>query len=103
MSGRSTTSMPALDVALGAIADRVRAGLLRRACAFRPARLIFVDRRRRLIALQVGAVLSAALLSLRAPLVSLWIGAALFGVPHVVAGFRAVALRRRLTPVALGC
>jgi hypothetical protein len=85
------------------VADRVRGAVLRRACTLRGLRPIFVDRGRRLAATEIVAVLSAALLALRAPLVSLWLGAAVFGVPHLLAGVRAVVVRRRSSRVALAC
>jgi len=88
---------------LVAAADRMRGAVLRRFCAVRGLRPVFVDRGRRLAAMEVVAVVCAGLLALRAPLVSLWLGAALFGVPHLLAGVRSVAVRRRSSPVALGC
>ena len=95
--------MSALAFQMISVADRLRGTVLRWACASRGLRRIFVDRGRRLAAMQAVAVLSALGLALRAPLVSLWLGAAVFGVPHLVAGVRAVAVRRRASPVALGC
>lgn len=95
--------MTALAFQVMSAADRLRGTVLRRACASRGLRRIFVDRGRRLAAMQAVAVLSALGLALRAPLVSLWLGAAVFGVPHLLAGVRAVAVRRRASPVALGC
>jgi hypothetical protein len=95
--------MSAVALRVISAADWLRAILLRRACAFRGLRRIFVDRGRRLGAMQVVMVLSALWLALRAPLVSLWLGAAVFGVPHLLAGVRAVAVRRRSSPVALAC
>jgi hypothetical protein len=94
-AGRAPTFTPV------GVADRARALLLRAMCSIRPLRGLAVDRSRRLVAAQIGMVLFAAGLSLRLPLVSLWLGAALFGVPHVVAGFRAVAVHRRVTRVTL--
>lgn len=95
--------MTALAFHMISVADRLRGTVLRRACASHALRGIFVDRGRRLAAMQMLAVLSALALALRAPLVSLWLGAAVFGVPHLLAGVRAVAVRRRASPVALGC
>jgi hypothetical protein len=95
--------MSAVAFQLAWAADRLRGMVLRRAFTVRGLRRIFVDRGRRLGVLQVVAVLSALVLALRAPLVSLWLGAAVFGVPHLLAGVRAVAVRRRASPVALGC
>jgi len=106
MTSRSNDATPgapvmfATRIALTA-ADGARAALLRNVCRFRGLRPLLVDPRRRLIALQLGALLAASLLALRLPLVSLWLGAALFGVPHVIAGVRAVAIRRRVSRVTL--
>ena len=47
--------------------------------------------------MQALTLVAALGLALRLPLVSLWIGAALFGVPHVLGGVRAVAVTRTLT------
>jgi hypothetical protein len=102
MIGSAIGEDPVTTAAIGA-ADRARATALRVLCAVRPLRSLAVDRRRRLVAMQVGMVLFAAGLALRFPLISLWLGAALFGVPHVVAGLRAVTLRRRATRVTLVC
>ena len=101
MIGPATTN--AVTAAAVDAADHVRAMLLRVLCAVHPLRALAVDRGRRLVAMQVGMVLFAAGLALRFPLISLWLGAALFGVPHVVAGLRAVTLRRRATRVTLAC
>jgi hypothetical protein len=92
--------MFAARIALTA-ADRARGALMRGICRFRGLRPFVVDQRRRLIAIQVGALLGASVLALRLPLVSLWLGAALFGVPHVIAGVRAVAIRGRVSRVTL--
>jgi hypothetical protein len=97
------SGVPAVALAALGAADRARATLLRACCAFRPLRGLVVERRRRLVAMQLGMVLLAAGLALRLPLVSLWLGAALFGVPHVLAGLRAVTVRRRATQVTLTC
>ncbi len=86
-----------------AVADRARGALLRQACAIRGLRPILVDRGRRLAATEMVAVLSAGLLALRAPLISLWLGAAVFGVPHLLAGVRTVVVRRQSSRVALAC
>jgi hypothetical protein len=95
--------MTAAAFAAAGAADRVRNAVLRQVCALRALRPVLVDRGRRLAAMQAVAVLSAAFLALRAPLVSLWLGAAVFGVPHLLAGVRAVAVRRRSSRVALVC
>jgi hypothetical protein len=102
MIGSAAGSRPFRVAALDA-ADRARATLLRAICTVRPLRVFVVDSRRRLAAMQVGMVLFAGGLALRLPLISLWLGAALFGAPHVVAGLRAVTVRRRATGVTLAC
>lgn len=63
-----------------------------------PLRRIFVDRRRRVAVGGVVAVAVAFVLAAWQPLVSLWLGAALFGVPHVVAGARQIAVRDGVSP-----
>ena len=83
--------------------DRVRGVALRRFCAVRPLRRFVIEPRHRLVLLELTMILLAAGLALRAPLVSLWIGSALFGVPHVIAGARAVAIKRRCSRVTLVC
>ena len=82
-------------------ADQVRAAVLRAACAIpavRPWALRLVDVRRRALWLGLWCVAVSALVALRFPMISLWLGVALFGVPHVVAGVRHLAVRRRLSP-----
>lgn len=95
--------MTAVAVQVMAAADRARGALLRQACTVRSLRPILVDRGRRLAATELVAVVSAALLALRAPLVSLWLGSAVFGLPHLLAGVRAVVVRRQSSRVALAC
>jgi len=102
MIGWATRGRTIADAALES-ADRCRAAVLRALCAVRPLRALVVDRGRRLIAMQIGMVIFAAALALRCPLISLWLGAALFGVPHVLTGIRGVALRRPATRVTLAC
>jgi hypothetical protein len=101
MATAQVAPVPAATRVALAAADRARGALLRAICRFRGVRPFVVDQRRRLIALQVGALLAASILALRVPLVSLWLGAALFGVPHVIAGVRAVAIRGRVSRVTL--
>jgi len=91
--------------ALGALgveaSDGARRALLRQICRVRPLRRVFVDGARRLLAMQALALVAAFTLALRWPLISLWIGAALFGVPHVLGGVRAVAVKRRVSVVTV--
>src|SRR4051812_20486251 len=82
-------------------ADRARAAVLRAACrrpGLRPWLLRLVDVRRRAPWLGLGCVATSAVVALRFPLISLWLGAAILGVPHVVSGVRHLAVRRRLSP-----
>jgi hypothetical protein len=81
------------DLAVDAM-DAARRQLFRQICRVRMLRRLVVQERARLLAMQAFALIAALVLALRWPLVSLWIGAALFGVPHVLAGFRAVAVTR---------
>src|SRR5436190_5612921 len=81
-------------------ADRARSAVLRAACArpgLRPWLLSLVDVRRRALWLGLGCVATSAVIALRAPLISLWLGVAVLGVPHVVSGLRHLAVRRRLS------
>lgn len=64
-----------------------------------PLRRIFVDPRRRIPVAALMAVATSFALAAWQPLVSLWLGAALLGVPHVLSGVRHVAIRDRLTPL----
>ena len=62
-----------------------------------PARRVFIARESRVLAGALVAVATSFAVAAWQPLVALWLGAALFGVPHVVAGIRQVAVRERLT------
>ena len=76
--------------------DGARRPLLRGVLRLAPARWLFVDRRRRVVAGSLVAVATAFALAAWQPLVALWLGAALFGVPHVVSGVRFAWLRQAL-------
>jgi hypothetical protein len=65
----------------------------------RPLRRLFVDPGLRIPVAGVVAVAVAFALAAWQPLVSLWLGAALFGVPHVLSGVRHVAVRDGATPL----
>jgi len=81
------------------LADGARAAVLRTACAIPAARpwiLRLVDIRQRALWQGLACVAAAAALALRFPFVSLWLGVALFGIPHVISGVRHLAVRRRL-------
>lgn len=83
--------------------DGARRAVLRRVLRLRPLRHVFIDRGRRVAAGGALASASAAGLALLAPVLSLWAGAAILGVPHVVSGVRFVAIRSPLTRLARGC
>jgi hypothetical protein len=63
----------------------------------RPLRAVFVAPRLRVPAAALFGLAMSMVVSLRAPLIALWLGAAIFGVPHVVAGVRHVAIKRSVT------
>lgn len=93
--------MPGIRIA---ILDDARQLLLRSLLRVRPLRRIFVDPRRRIPVAGVVAVGVAFVLAAWQPLISLWLGAALFGVPHVVSGVRQVAVRDGVEPLTrLAC
>lgn len=62
-----------------------------------------LNRHRRLLLLSSVSALVAFLLALRFPLVSLWFGAAVLGVPHIVGGVRHTVVARRVSLGALLC
>jgi hypothetical protein len=83
--------------------DDVRRSLLARLLRVPSLRAIFVAPALRIPAASLASVAFALVAALAAPLISLWLGAALLGVPHVVAGVRYVAVRRRLRPLTAAC
>ena len=83
-------------VAVAALLDGARRPLLRAIVRVEPARRVFVVRERRVLAGALVAVATSFAVAVWQPLVALWLGAALFGVPHVVSGLRHVAVRERL-------
>ena len=87
------------DAAVGvaALLDGARRPLVRALAQVEPARRVFVDRNRRVLAGALVAVATSFAVAVWQPLVALWLGAAIFGVPHVVAGLRYVVARGRLT------
>jgi hypothetical protein len=87
--------------AVAALLDGARRPLLRAVVRVEPARRLFVDRRGRVLAGSLVAVATSFAAAVWQPLVALWLGAALFGVPHVVAGLRYVAVRERRAPLTL--
>ena len=85
-------------VAVATLLDGVRRPLLRAVVRVEPARRLFIARESRVLAGALVAVAMSFAVAAWQPLVALWLGAALFGVPHVVAGIRQVAVRERLAP-----
>ena len=89
--------------ALIALADRARTSSYRVAMRVAPLRVVFLDRQRRLTALCGVSLSLATLLALREPVASLFFGAALLGVPHLIAGARHVGVRRKLGALTWCC
>ena len=83
-------------VAVAALLDGARRPLVRALVRVEPARRLFVVRERRVLAGALVAVAMSLAVAAWQPLIALWLGAALFGVPHVVSGVRHVAVRRPL-------
>jgi hypothetical protein len=83
-------------LAVATLLDGVRRPLLRAVVRVEPARRLFVVREERVLAGALVAVALSFAMAAWQPLIALWLGAALFGVPHVVAGVRQVAVRERL-------
>jgi len=90
--------VPDAAVAVATLLDGVRRPLLRAVVRVEPARRIFVARNERVLAGALAAVATSFAVAAWQPLVALWLGAALFGVPHVVSGLRHVGVRERPAP-----
>lgn len=84
-------------VVVATLLDGVRRPLLRAVVRVEPARRIFVARQARVLAGALLAVATSFAVAAWQPLVALWFGAALFGVPHLVAGMRFARVRARAT------
>lgn len=84
-------------VAVATLLDGVRRPLLRAVVRVEAARRIFVARQARVLAGALVAVATSFAVAAWQPLVALWLGAALFGVPHVVAGLRFARVRAPAT------
>jgi hypothetical protein len=67
------------------------------------ARGILVSRERRIPVAEGLCVAMATFTSLFFPVLSLWVGASLLGLPHVLSGIRHVGLRRSLHPMTKAC
>jgi hypothetical protein len=83
-------------VAVAALLDGARRPMVRALVRVEPARRLFVVRERRVLAGALVAVATSFAVAAWQPLIALWLGAALFGVPHVVSGIRQVAVREPL-------
>lgn len=83
-------------------ADRWRRGTLRTALRIPTVRRIFVRPELRIPIAAALTVVGSAAVSLASPALTLLLGAALFGVPHILSGLRHTALRRRVHPLTLG-
>jgi hypothetical protein len=82
------------------VADELRRNLMRTAVSLEPLRVRLLDRGARLRLLGMLAVCTSAMAALFFPYLSLWLGAAFLGVPHVVAGVRHQAMVRPLNRFA---
>ena len=80
-----------------AVLDSARRRTLGLVLRVRPLRAVFATPRLRVPAAALAGLVVSVVFSLRAPLIALWLGAAIFGVPHVVAGVRHVAVKRAVT------
>lgn len=89
--------------ALIALADRARNSSYRAAMRVAPLRVVLLDRQRRLTALSAVSLIIATALALREPIASLFFGAALLGVPHLISGARHVGVRRKLSALTRWC
>ena len=86
-----------------ALADRARAATYRVAMKSQPLKAVLLHRQHRLELLAGGTLLISVLLALRQPIASLFFGAAVLGVPHLLSGFRHIGVQRRLSQVTIGC
>lgn len=89
--------------AILAVADGYRRSAFRLMLRVPGARDIFVSRERRIPVAEALCVAMATFTSLFFPVLSLWVGASLLGVPHVLSGIRHVAIRRSLHPLTKAC
>lgn len=85
------------------LADLARSESYRLVMRVAPLRTVLLHRQRRLTLLAAGAFVVSTVLALREPIFSLFFGAAVLGVPHLVAGIRHQAVRRRLSLVTRAC
>jgi hypothetical protein len=66
-------------------------------------RAIFIRPERRVPVAEALCVATAAATSVASPVVSLWLGASVLGLPHILSGIRHVAVRRSLHPLTRVC
>src|SRR5690349_12864490 len=81
--------------------DATRRVLLRLVMRFNSLRCIFIRPDLRIPIAATASVLVSAVISLVAPATVLLAGAAVLGLPHVLAGLRHVGIRRTMSPPAL--
>ena len=86
--------MSSAVVQLSDTARRTFYGFVARSDTLRP---LLLDRRARLTLLAVSGASCSLILALRFPLLSLWFGAVILGVPHIVGGVRHAAIHRELS------
>ena len=89
--------------AILAAADGCRRSAFRLMLRLPGAREIFVSRERRIPVAEALCVAMATFTSLFFPVLSLWVGASLLGLPHVLSGIRHVSVRRSLHPLTKAC
>ena len=88
-----------MPVAAITIADDIRRSALKQLLKIPHARAAFISPSKRIPIAQIGCVTMAFLAAALQPILALSLGAALFGVPHVVSGARHLAVRRALHPL----
>src|SRR4051794_29364262 len=79
-----------------AAADAVRGMALKQLLRVHGVREIFVSRERRIPVAEFLCVVMSLVVSALAPVMALWTGAALFGIPHVLSGIRHLGVRRKV-------
>ncbi|MDP1826050.1 MAG: hypothetical protein Q8L48_22485 [Archangium sp.] len=89
--------------ALIELADVARTESYRLVMRVAPLRALLLHRQHRLTLLAAGSFVVSTALALREPIFSLFFGAAVLGVPHLIAGVRHQAVKRRLSRVTRAC
>jgi hypothetical protein len=91
-----------LERGAGAL-DGLRQRALRQVMRHEALRRVFVSPSLRLSAVLLGSTALAAVLGFTAPLYTLWLGAALLGVPHVASGLRHLLAHGGATAATRAC